>query len=91
MEDGVARYDLQRRSRFSNDQFVDVTSIVSHGTGKSYRFIDDQVYKSASEQVDYRLEVVYDNGVREQLGIRSVNYTPTAIRRTWGSIKAMFQ
>lgn len=90
-EDGVSHFELQRRTQFSNNQFVDVASVNAHGVGKPYRYLDDQVYKTVSEQVDYRLEVVYVNGVREELGTKSVNYTPTAIRRTWGSIKAMFQ
>jgi hypothetical protein len=58
---------------------------------KPYSFRDDQVYKSAADQLDYRLEVVYENGLREVLVTKSLNYTTTAIRRTWGSIKAMFQ
>jgi len=90
-ETDVSHFDLLRRTQFSNNQFVEIASVVAHGIDKPYLYRDDQVYKSASEQVDYRLEVVYTNGVREELGTKSVNYTPTAIRRTWGSIKAMFQ
>lgn len=90
-ESGVSRYELQRKTRFTNNQFVVVAEVSPHGTGKTYRLMDDQVYKVSSEQVDYRLEVVYTNGVREELGQQSINYTPTAVRRTWGSIKAMFQ
>ena len=90
-ESGVSRYELQRKTRFTNNQFVVVAEVSPHGTGKTYRLMDDQVYKVSSEQVDYRLEVVYSNGIREELGQQSINYTPTAVRRTWGSIKAMFQ
>ncbi|MDX1546474.1 MAG: hypothetical protein R3247_05780, partial [Rhodothermales bacterium] len=58
---------------------------------KEYRFVDDQVYKSAAEELDYRLDAVFSNGLRQQVASKKLNYTPTAIRRTWGSIKAMFQ
>jgi len=87
----VREYELQRRTPFSNEAFVKVQTFRAQGPGRLYRFKDDQVYKSASEQVDYRLEAVYENGLREMLVTKSLNYTPTAIRRTWGSIKAMFQ
>lgn len=87
----VARYELQRRTRFTNNQYVLVTAASPHGTNKLYRIMDDQVYKSSSEQVDYRLEAVFGNGIREELATQSVSYTPTTVRRTWGSIKAMFQ
>lgn len=90
-EEGVARYELQRRTRFSNNQFVVVAEASPHGTQTPYRIMDDQVYKMSSEQVDYRLEAVYENGIREELASQSVSYTPTTVRRTWGSIKAMFQ
>jgi hypothetical protein len=35
--------------------------------------------------------VVYSNGLREVLASKSLNYTSTPLRRSWGSIKAMFQ
>lgn len=90
-ESGIDRYELQRKTQFTNNQYVVVTQVSPHGTQKTYRLTDDQVYKVSAEQVDYRLEVVYVNGVREELAKQSINYTPTAVRRTWGSIKAMFQ
>ncbi len=90
-EDEVREYELTRRTPYSNQQFVKVQALSAHGTGVPYEFRDDQVYKSASDQLDYRLEVVYQNGLREVVLTQSVNYTSTAIRRTWGSIKAMFQ
>lgn len=91
LEEGVSFYEVQRRSRFSNGHFVVVAKIPSHGVGKPYQFRDSQVYKTTSEQVDYRIEVVYEDGVREALPVQSIDYAPTAVRRTWGSIKAMFQ
>ncbi|MFT4604611.1 MAG: hypothetical protein ACI9W4_001344 [Rhodothermales bacterium] len=90
-EDEVREYELTRRTPYSNQQFVKVQGLVAHGTGVPYEFRDDQVYKSASDQLDYRLEVIYQNGLREVVLTQSVNYTSTAKRRTWGSIKAMFQ
>ena len=90
-ESDVKEYELFRMTRLTNNQFVKIQSIPPHGPGKAYLYRDDQVFKSSSELVDYRLEVVYTDGVREQLARDQVNYTSTAIRRTWGSIKAMFQ
>ena len=90
-EEEVREYELTRRTPYSNQQFVKVQAISAHGPGVPYEFRDDQVYKSASDQLDYRLEVIYENGLREVVVTKSVNYTSTALRRTWGSIKAMFQ
>lgn len=90
-EEEVREYELQRMTRFTNDRFIKVESFQPHGVDKAYTFKDTQIFKTSTEQVDYQLEVVYSNGLRELLAREQVNYTSTAIRRTWGSIKAMFQ
>ena len=91
LEEDVRQFEIMRKTPFSNDQFVRVFEAVGHGPNKAYDFRDSQVFKSGSDQVDYQLEVVYRNGVREVLKSQSMNYTSTAVRRTWGSLKAMFQ
>ena len=92
VEEGVREYVLERRTPHTNGEFKEITQrFQAHGTGKPYRFQDDQLYKSLQDQVDYRLYAIYLNGDRVRLAEEKVNYTATAIRRTWGSIKAMFQ
>ena len=91
VEDDVHSYELTRRTTLSNEQFVIVFSAEAHGTSKVYTYRDNQVYKSSSEKLDYRLQVVDKQGLREVISTKSINYTSTAIRRTWGSLKAMFQ
>ena len=90
IEQDVRSYELFRKTSYAAD-FSSIQSLSAHGVGKEYQFKDDQVYKAASEQVDYRLEAIFTNGLRQQVAERKINYTPTALRRTWGSIKAMFQ
>ena len=93
IEEGAKSYEVQRRTAFSNGQFVLVRDYEPKGVDTQYLFRDDQVFKSATsteERVDYRLWVVYNSGAREILAEKSANYTSTALRRTWGSIKAMF-
>ncbi len=90
VEDGVSAYELHRRTTTTNNEFVLVRTEAPHGAGRLYSVRDDQVFKSASELIDYRLQAILADGSRQVLRLESVNYTPTAIRRTWGSIKAMF-
>ncbi|MCY4171545.1 MAG: hypothetical protein OXE59_02225 [Bacteroidetes bacterium] len=89
-ESDVRSYELFRRST-QNDEFVQIAEVSVRGADVQYSVRDDKLYKSGLAIVDYRLEVVLDNGARQQLAERKVNYTPTAIPRSWGSIKAMFQ
>jgi len=91
LEEDVFRFELMRRTPNSNDQFVRVFEAPPQGVNRAYGFRDSQVFKSGSDKLDYQLEAVYTNGVREVIRTQSVNYTSTAVRRTWGSLKAMFQ
>ena len=93
LEEAVRSFEVQRRTTFSNGQYIVVSEYPPHGTKVQYLFRDDQVFKSAADVqdvVEYRLVVVYQSGARQILASKSVNYTSTALRRTWGSIKAMF-
>ena len=90
VEKGVRTYELHRKTSYSNE-FALVEKIAARGRAVTYRYVDSEVYKAAAEQVDYQLEVVHTDGTREMKAQQQVNYTPTAVRRTWGSIKAMFQ
>ena len=89
-EADVRNYELFRKTSYAAE-FVLVESRQAHGANQEYVVRDDDVYKNAMDQIDYRLEVVFSNGLRQRLAEKKVNYTPTAIRRSWGSIKAMFQ
>jgi hypothetical protein len=91
LEEDVQQYEIMRKTPYSNDQFVRVHEVQAHGINRSYAFRDSQVFKSGADKVDYQLEAVYSNGVREVVKSQSLNYTTTAVRRTWGSLKAMFQ
>ena len=90
-EDGVQRYELRRRTPASKGQYVLIEQVAPQGVGKPYRYVDRHVYKQPADEVAYQLWVVFTDGTAQQLAEQAVNYTPTAVRRTWGSIKAMFQ
>ncbi|MEX1055078.1 MAG: hypothetical protein WED81_03550 [Rhodothermales bacterium] len=91
VEEEVAQYQVKRLTRLDND-FVEIAKIPAQGANKLYVFRDDKIYKTAAETVEYELVAVSADGRTEiSLGRRQTAYTPTAVRRTWGIIKAMFQ
>lgn len=90
-EQGVRQYELYRKTPLSDDRFVKIHTVSPRGAGVPYEFRDTQVFKDASETVTYSLEVVLTGGERQSFDKVSAEYTSTALRRTWGSIKAMFQ
>lgn len=93
VEESARSFEVQRRTAFSNGQYLVAEEFQPHGVNRLYEYKDDQVFKAGAgpqDVVDYRLVVVYESGARQILASKSVNYTSTALRRTWGSIKAMF-
>ena len=91
-EEGVSRYEILRKSPSSGGAFLNLgVQIPAQGSGSLYQFRDTRVYKTASEEIQYQLQAVFVNGDRYGFEIESIDYSATAVRRTWGSIKAMFQ
>ena len=90
VEADVREYVLERRTVF-DAQFVEMARLNVHGANSPYIYRDERVFKAEAEQVSYRLRMIGNDG--SLLGVTdpiTVDYTPTAVRRTWGSIKAMF-
>ncbi len=92
----VVRYEVHRRSRMSNDTFVKIATLSPHGPNLPYEFRDSQVYKTSDNQVYYKVLAVYTETaggpeIEYAITFDPVSYSATAVRRTWGSIKAMFQ
>lgn len=95
VERGVDQFVLMRRTSYSAD-FVEMETFEAQGAGQVYLYRDGTLYsmakQGADDEVAYRLEWIGTDGVRHSdLPVRMLSYQPTAVRRTWGSIKAMFQ
>lgn len=90
-EVGVQGYEVMRRSAATGDQYRSLGSVAAHGAGRAYEFVDDDLYKNTSSMADYQVVAVLAGGGRQLLFGAQINYTTTGLRRTWGSLKAMFQ
>lgn len=94
--DKVDHFELERKL-VRDASFIKLADIQPNqqtaGSGNlTYSYIDKNIYKTSTgtEPVVYQLNIIFkDNSV--QSAQAEVDYTTTAIRRTWGSIKAMFQ
>lgn len=91
----VTEFELERKMNSSNWVTIhklQITDAIIASGKKEFQFTDDQVYKNAETMAiaEYKLRVKHrDNTSREITA--QVQYTTSAVRRTWGSIKSMFQ
>jgi hypothetical protein len=88
-ETNLKQYVLQRKSGFGD--YSDIAWI-NPRSDMNYEVIDKEVFKSSSNFYKYRLKIV-DNDLTEsfleQQG--SINPNVSSVKRTWGSIKALFR
>lgn len=89
VEQDAKHYEVHRRSQ-SAPGFEAIGTIDATGSGSSYEFVDRKLYK-LDETVTYQLFAVSSGGEHLEFPEKHISYSPTAVRRTWGSIKAMFQ
>ena len=90
-ETGVLRYEIERKSG-ANGQFLYLVQVPLRGNGSSYLYVDDSAFLRATETLYfYRIKVDYSNGSSVYYGPIAVQHSVSSVRRTWGSIKAMFR
>lgn len=90
-ENNVKNFVIQRSSSRSPDMFSDVATINPHPDNPYYSYTDKSVYKSNDYVFIYQLKIVDNNGDVSHAGPVSVSLSISGVKRTWGSIKAMFR
>jgi hypothetical protein len=87
-EAGVSNYLIDRKSGI-NGPFVRVGEKSPTGSGSEYSFRDKSVFRTTGNFYQYRVTIVGAGGPTEYFV--SVDHSVSGVRRTWGSIKAMFR
>jgi hypothetical protein len=89
-ETGVLRYEVERSSGI-DAAFMEVGAVDAKGASV-YEFVDNSVFHKSGTLYQYRVKIIFANGAAPvYTSVVTVNHTVSGIRRTWGSIKAMFR
>jgi hypothetical protein len=89
-ESGVARFEIWRSSDGAN--FTKIAQKSPLGNGQYYEFLDQTAFKLTDSFYSYRVVVVYANGSTFTTpSVGAATHSVSSVRRTWGSIKAMFR
>lgn len=88
----VVGYRVERRAGPEGSAFILLTSpqIAPRGDGAFYEFLDNAAYRVMDNIYVYRITAVIP-GNRSASYYVTVNHRVSSVRRTWGSIKAMFR
>jgi len=88
-ETNVKDFVIQRRG--AQSQFSDIATVVPHPDNPLYSYTDKSVYKANDYLFVYRLKIVDNDGQVSYSDQASVSLSISGVKRTWGSIKAMFR
>ncbi len=89
-EANVARYEIEKRNG-TESEFTLISTIQPRAISL-YEFIDYSSMEKVSSLFQYRIKVVFSNGANPlYVGPVSVTHSVSGVRKTWGSIKALFR
>ena len=89
-EANVARFEIERRVGTSGE-FGYIATVNPKGSSL-YEFVDHSTLKVMGTLYQYRIKIIFsDETAPKYVGPVTVNHSVSGVKRTWGSIKAMFR
>ncbi|MCB2203431.1 hypothetical protein KQI65_01680 [bacterium] len=90
-ESNLLRYEIQRKAG-QDGEFVTLSTVNPKGSNSLYSFTDRSAYKATESIYVYRLKIVEASGSPASFSNEiTVSHSVSSVKRTWGSIKAMFR
>ena len=90
-ETGVVQFEIHRKTANATDWDI-VCVQKPMGVGYQYHWTDETAFKTTDNLYQYFVRAVFSDGSREDTPVdRTVSGSTSGVRRTWGSIKAMFR
>ena len=88
-ESNIARYEIERRAGIDGE-FTLVGTASPKGPSL-YDFVDYSAFRKTAGVYQYRIKITFANNSVLFSNAVTVTHTVSGIRRTWGSLKAMFR
>ncbi|MDI6779527.1 MAG: hypothetical protein QME25_04950, partial [Bacteroidota bacterium] len=89
-ETNVDKFFIERRAGTSGT-FIKIATINPKGPS-FYEYIDQTAFKSTASIYQYQIKIKFTSGIADQdVGPITVSHSVNSVKRTWGSIKAMFR
>ncbi|MGA9406538.1 MAG: hypothetical protein WBW71_05320 [Bacteroidota bacterium] len=85
----VQEFVVERLGGTETD-FVAIGSVAPKGSNSYYEFVDQTAFKATTSVYQYRIEIVAQDGTTYSQVV-TVAHNVSSVKRTWGSLKAMFR
>ncbi len=88
-ESNLKNFSIERK--IPQSSFAEVTTVQPKGNNSYYTYLDKSAYKTNNMVFIYRLKIVDNGGQVSYSAEITVSHNVSGVKRTWGSIKAMFR
>jgi hypothetical protein len=88
-EINLKHFVIERKN--PNGPFVELATLQPKGENSYYYYIDESAYKTTDLVFIYRLKIVENDNKVSLSSEVTVSHSISGVKRTWGSIKAMFR
>jgi hypothetical protein len=88
-ENNVSHFSILRKTPQS--PYIEIASVQPKGNNSYYTYVDQNAYKANDILFTYQIKIVDKNGQVASIEEASVSHNISGVKRTWGSIKAMFR
>ena len=85
----LQNFKIERKT--PQNSFVEISTIQPKGSNSYYTYLDQSAYKASDLIFIYRIKIVDTNGQTSYSNEVTVSHSVSGVKRTWGSIKAMFR
>ena len=89
LETNLDKFVVERRS--PQGVFIELETIAPKGSNSFYKYTDKGAYKTTDLLFIYRLKIVDSDNSFTYSSEASISLSVSGVKRTWGSIKAMFR
>jgi len=89
-ENSLKKFEILRKT--GNGNFIKVGEVNSAGSFSTYKYIDKNIFKTKQNNYTYKLRFVNTSGQYDGYSAeKSILPNISSVKRTWGSIKALFR
>ncbi len=88
-ETNLKQFVIERKT--PDGSYTDIASVQAAGSNSYYSYVDKSAYKANDLIFIYRLKIVDNDNSYSYSNEVSVSPNISGVKRTWGSIKAMFR
>ena len=89
-ETSIKEFEVLRRDG-NVGEFISIAVVSKKGSNSFYEYIDKSAFKTTGTIYQYQIKVVLISGGYEASNIITVSHDVSSVKRTWGSLKAMFR